>query len=399
MTRTCPAIAMALLVLVGASCTIGAADGARPRGSSRPATPPCVWREVATPQGRQGFENTLLAVTAPSTDAAWAIGDYFTGSEAGRHGSFIERWDGHRWTVVTGAVPKGGMLWDIASDSAGDVWAVGAGRDGNQALVTHWDGTRWRSLLLPVRFGYSHLRGVAARATNDVWAVGDRGTQAGSRTLTVHWDGARWRILPSPSPPPRPLTGRAYALLESVAAVARDDVWAVGSTSNVAPVGVSETLIEHWDGSRWRRVPSPNQLNTAGNAYNLLFAVAVAGPDDVWAAGSWNSRLPGYGGGGDNPLAEHWDGRMWRITPMRTPTDRAILYQLVTTPQGAVAVGDQGNPYRTLIERRAGRRWSTGASQVGSLAGLALDAGGLWAVGARGGRTLALRCAPVIAGS
>ena len=354
---------------------------------------------MATPQGRKGFQNGLLAVTAPSADAAWAIGDYFTGREGGPHGSFIERWDGRRWVVVTGAVPAGAMLWDIAADSARDVWAVGVGRDGNQALVTHWDGTRWRSMLLPVRFGYSHLRGVAARAPDDVWAVGDRGTHAGSRTLTVHWDGARWRIVPSPSPSPRSLTGRAYAILESVAVAADDDVWAVGSTSNVAPVGASETLIEHWDGSKWRRVPSPNHRSRAGIPYNLLFSVAAAGPDDVWAVGSWNSRWPGYGGGGDNPLAERWNGRRWRITPMRTPTDRAILYQVVTTRQAVLAVGDQDNPYRTLVEQRADGRWSAASSQDGSLAGLAADSGGLWAVGARGRRTLALRCAPPTAGS
>jgi hypothetical protein len=40
-----------------------------------------------------------------------------------------------------------------------------------------------------------------------------------------------------------------------VAAVSSNDVWAVGVTSNG---GLSATLVEHWNGTSWTVIPSPN---------------------------------------------------------------------------------------------------------------------------------------------
>src|SRR5476651_240976 len=55
--------------------------------------------------------------------------------------------------------------------------------------------------------------------------------------------------------------------LNGVAAIADNDAWAVGYASN----GVANrTLIEHWDGSNWTIVPSPN----ANNSDNFLLKLA-----------------------------------------------------------------------------------------------------------------------------
>ena len=40
------------------------------------------------------------------------------------------------------------------------------------------------------------LRGVGSISSNDVWAVGESGTQS----LIEHWDGSAWTIVSSPSP-------------------------------------------------------------------------------------------------------------------------------------------------------------------------------------------------------
>ena len=56
--------------------------------------------------------------------------------------------------------------------------------------------------------------------------------------LTIHWDGSSWTIVPSAS----------SGTLNGVAAVASNDVWAVGSIV----VGSDQTLIEHWNGSQWQ---------------------------------------------------------------------------------------------------------------------------------------------------
>src|SRR5438874_1742894 len=46
----------------------------------------------------------------------------------------------------------------------------------------------------------THLNSVSALASNDVWAVGDYGDPGNPvRTLTIHWDGIAWNVVPSPN--------------------------------------------------------------------------------------------------------------------------------------------------------------------------------------------------------
>ena len=55
-------------------------------------------------------------------------------------------------------------------------------------------------------------------AANDAWAVG----HVNDQTLTIHWNGTAWSIIPSPNP------GISFNNLAAVAAIAPNDVWAVG---------------------------------------------------------------------------------------------------------------------------------------------------------------------------
>ena len=58
-------------------------------------------------------------------------------------------------------------------------------------------------------------------------------------------------------------------------------MWAVGYTITTDGTNQPDrTLIEHWNGSTWSVVASPN----VGGNDNLLNGVAAAG--DVWAVGS-----------------------------------------------------------------------------------------------------------------
>src|SRR6266571_2149218 len=59
------------------------------------------------------------------------------------------------------------------------------------------------------------LNGVVAVSTNDVWAVGAKGTH----TLAEHWNGTSWNLIASPSP------GNDINILSAVAAVSTNDVW------------------------------------------------------------------------------------------------------------------------------------------------------------------------------
>ena len=65
-------------------------------------------------------------------------------------------------------------------------------------------------------------------------------------------------------------------MLYAVAALSPTDVWAAGSS-----LSSQHTLIEHWDGTSWSVVASPNPVE-----YNRLSGVTIVpGSNQVWAEG------------------------------------------------------------------------------------------------------------------
>src|SRR5579863_7146809 len=93
--------------------------------------------------------------------------------------------------------------------------------------------------------GSGEFRAVAAVSANDAWAVG-----SGLGTLIEHWNGTKWSIVTSPSP------GSIGNFLNGVTAISTGDAWTVGGFSNSH--FTSQTLTEHWNGSAWSVVKSPN---------------------------------------------------------------------------------------------------------------------------------------------
>jgi hypothetical protein len=139
------------------------------------------------------------------------------------------------------------------------------------------------------------LFGTAALANNDIWAVGRTLSQAGLLTLAEHFDGNSWQVVPTPSP-------EHGGQLRSVAAVASDDVWAVGSALDLDPVRISAgSLIEHWDGSSWTIIDSP----TSTVRDTVLSGVTAIASNDVWAVGNDPDH--------NSALVEHWDGSSWSV--------------------------------------------------------------------------------------
>jgi hypothetical protein len=84
-----------------------------------------------------------------------------------------------------------------------------------------------------------------------------------------------WNISPTPN------TGVADSYLNAVAMVSASDAWAVGYSYSAN--GVTQALIEQWNGTSWSVVSSPN----AGSAANYLYALtAVPGTSTLWAVGA-----------------------------------------------------------------------------------------------------------------
>jgi hypothetical protein len=127
-----------------------------------------------------------------------------------------------------GGFVRGDVLWDVASDPARNVWAVGQYDDGSHdsLLVERWTGEPWDVLPAP---GPSHeqqaLLAVSPLAGDDVWAAGLSFDEGASASLVRHWDGEVWSVVPTPE------LG-AETVLEGIGAVSPGDVWAVGSVFN-----------------------------------------------------------------------------------------------------------------------------------------------------------------------
>ena len=117
--------------------------------------------------------------------------------------------------------------------------------------------------------------------------------------------------------------------LYDVAAVSTNDIWAVGDyTGYITTTLVRNTLTEHWDGSAWSVVPSPNHTGGNGDEGGSLSGVAVAGTYDVWAVGWYQGYNPNNSNF-DGTITEHWNGSAWSLVanPVPAGTTSSRLWQ------------------------------------------------------------------------
>ncbi len=267
------------------------------------------WHRVASPSPRDA---ALYGVAATSPRTAWAVGGY-----AG--GTLVLHWNGTAWKHVTSPNPGGSAsnsLFSVAALSSRDAWAVGYNTGTNRTLVLHWNGTAWRRVAVPTpRFSLgAELDGVAATSPRNAWAVGNyyngrEGSGEGYRTLILHWNGTAWKRVPSPN---APHSGENY--LSAVTATSPASAWAVGEYF-IRGGTADRTLILRWDGAAWKRVASPNP----GTADNLLNALAATSATNAWAVGEYNNFITRVRFSSHRTLVAHWNGTAWRQVTSPNP--------------------------------------------------------------------------------
>jgi len=348
---------------------------ARPAGA-RPAAG-CGSGFVVVPSPSPGTNiQSLLSVTALSSTDAWAVG--FAGY-IDAHGMFaelplIEHWDGSAWSISGGHLGQG-VLAGVAAVGPNDVWAVGhRGLDPLEmrALIVHYDGTRWSVVPSPSAHEGT-LGAVAVAGPDDIWAAGIE--LATFRTVIEHWDGSTWATVAHPSPT------SSYVNFGALSAVASDDVWLVGSYLNDR--GVSRTLAEHFDGSSWSRVPTPNM----GAKSTSLGGVVAVASNEVWAAGSYavtDAR--------SKTLLAHWDGVSWELVPPNSGAYASTAGGMAGRSNHDLwAVGNVTDPAGaepdTMVLHSRGTAWSPEPSEnAGDLENTLIGSaespdGDVWAVG------------------
>jgi hypothetical protein len=323
--------------------------------------------------------SVLVDIAALSPGDVWAVGSSHSERLVE---TLVEHWDGREWRIVfsQNVESHGSQLNSVAAVSPDYAWAVGAylllDRQ-TVPLVQRWDGREWSLVApAPISATLAMFNGVAALSENDAWAVGYYVDEGGlSRTLAQHWNGSEWRTVPTPN------VGQRLNTLSGVAMRSADDVWAVGY--RVGDKSQHLPITMHWDGSEWRMVEAPAPARVA----NYLYDVTLAGPTDVWAAGYRYE-----GSGPVTPFLLRWDGKEWSsVDGPAIDSDYVVLNSVSATSAqdvwvaGIYQVSNRSN--RSLAARWNGREWShvsspgngTSTNNLKSIA--ALSPTSAWAAG------------------
>jgi hypothetical protein len=207
--------------------------------------------------------------------------------------------------------------------------------------------------------GFDLLNAVAAVASNDVWAVGE---DSQPKPLFMHWDGQAWTLVDPP-----PAAGPQFA----VVTLAPNDVWSAGSGRSAD----NTDLFNHWDGTAWTTIPNP-PLTPGGVTIRALSAVA---PNDIWAAGSkfFEFCVDDMCFDFESVTVLHWDGQSWSTVSPPMVSDWSRLTGIAAESNMRVwAVGFEDG--RTVASHWDGSQW-TNAPDIQLGAGTFFD--GVTAVG------------------
>ncbi|NKZ02371.1 hypothetical protein [Actinomadura latina] len=227
-----------------------------------------------------GAQQTAVgAVASSGPDNTWLVGDFSSG---GRFGSFVQRWDGRRWTNIP--LPALGMGDDFSLKTVDvrgpvDVWAVGVDYSGNdrhpeRLILLHWNGRSWERLAEPASDQWTKRpASVRILASNDVWVTGWTKLRPDGdeprHPLMLHWDGRAWgtAAFPDGQGELSGLTRWSGGLL------------AVGDTFSPASPSYGMYALR-WNGERWTRDTVPAQ------GTGSLSSVAAVPGGGVWTVGA-----------------------------------------------------------------------------------------------------------------
>ena len=247
-----------------------------------------------------------VAVAATAGKRAWVFvwGEY---NELGTTELSAVEWTGTSWSPVHN-FPGSPSLTAAAASGPGDVWGFGtAGSRGQTPWAVHYNGKRWSQVAIPV--SVSQASGSAAAGD---WVTGTVAAQLG-RVEVQHWSKGAWRnvALPKISVPKGE---QMYPGL--IAAVTPASVWATVTVDSPTG-GPVTTVLLHWNGKVWSKVPLPKGVN--------IYGLAGDGHGGFWVA-SYKVNEPGVLLSG--LVMYHYSGGHW--TRVAVP----VKHRFVTNLEG-----------------------------------------------------------------
>jgi hypothetical protein len=298
-------------------------------------------------------QSQLLGVSCPSVTACNAVGT--SDDEA-----LAERWNGTRWVLVATPGPVGAgdaALNSVSCPTTTTCFAVGSSTSASgsttKVLIQQWNGAKWSMVSAPNPTGSNEtqLSGVSCTSATDCAAVGFSSTATVQKSLAEHWNGTSWSIVPTPN-----ASGAGDTSLGGVSCPSAASCMAVGTSVTVSASSVTaKTLIERWNGTSWTIVPSPSP--TGSSSLDRLSGVSCPSSSDCTAVGY--ALTIGTTSIAIESLAEHWNGTAWTTTASPNVTSTETLLNGVSCPSvnNCTAVGDNATG-TAVVEQWNGTSWA-----------------------------------------
>ncbi|HEY1737647.1 MAG TPA: hypothetical protein VGI86_03000, partial [Acidimicrobiia bacterium] len=279
---------------------------------------------------------------------------------------FAERFDGHSWTLDTGAA-KPGELSSVSCPNPSSCMAVGVRFANNDSTIVseQLKGGQWASVAIPTPphadYG-AGLASVSCASPSDCMAVGSLTSPPRSNTVpnafAEHWNGTRWSIVPMPDV--------ADANLRAVTCVAPSACTAVGDHDK-AP------FVERWDGTRWTVADAPGLIGLQDD----LLGVSCVDSQHCEAVGY---AYRNFDGDKATAVMLVGNGRQWSVQPSSTTEaqDRTVTGIACRSASDCTAVGhdttDTMGDEQSFTAHWDGTKWSFAAVLQGAAPILELNA-------------------------
>jgi hypothetical protein len=257
-----------------------------------------------------GQNGPMTGVACVSTRECWGVGTVW--SRGVTESALIDLYNGSEWMPYTSPNTTGYayQLYGVTCLTAGDCWTVGDALavDGGQlqTLIEHYSATQWSVAASPDETSNQNnvLNSVTCDSATDCWAVGYAASLSGSQTLIEHYNGSRWGLDASV-----PSSG----VLTSVSCASATNCWAVGQ------LDIEQVLIEHFDGTSWTIAPSPAVSGSVAS----LQGIDCLSAGTCWAVGYYEPSSYSYFTQG---LIESYSGSAWTIAQSAVASDDDALF-------------------------------------------------------------------------
>jgi hypothetical protein len=278
----------------------------------------------------------LAAITCVDAADCWAVGH-------SNDQALAEEYSNGAWAYVPSANPAGTSAWltGVSCTGLSDCWAVGwsaAADNSYHTLIEHYTGTDWTIFNSPDGGSPNSniLTGVTCPESNDCWAAG--GAQDNT-PLIEHYDGTAWAVVSGLA-----ITGPASSF-NSITCTSVTDCWAVG-VHNTTTDNETQTLIEHFDGSTWEAVSSPNPWG-GPSGENYLYGVSCASSDACVAVGySFGFVAAGFG---QTLIEQYSPATGWTVTGPTPPVEGEQFMGASCGASVCVAVGENSEDGEPVI--------------------------------------------------